>query len=69
MKILYEQIGEDSIIQVITEFYQKALSDPLIGHFFFNKNIEDITNKQIILASRLLRATHIKYQGKSLKEA
>jgi truncated hemoglobin YjbI len=66
---LYEQIGEGFIEQAITEFYQRAFSDPLIGHFFFNKDINDITNKQIIFASRLLGATHISYKGKTLKEA
>ena len=69
MSTLFEKIGYENIVSVITEFYKRAFNDPMIGHFFFNKDIEDITQKQITFASSMLGSKTITYQGKPLKEA
>ena len=68
-KSLYEQIGASTIEAVITEFYEQAFRDPLIGHFFFTHDRGELTRKQILFSSCLLGATHLTYTGKSLQEA
>ena len=68
-KSLYEQIGASTIEVVITEFYEHAFRDPLIGHFFFNHDRVELTRKQILFSSCMLGATHLTYTGKSLQEA
>ncbi len=65
---LYHQLGEDLIIQVITEFYHRAFEDRMIGHFFFNKDKDDITKKQIAFAIAMLGGPR-HYKGKSLPQA
>jgi truncated hemoglobin YjbI len=68
-KTLYEQIGDKTITQVISAFYQRAFSDPIIGHFFFNLDRPSLVHKQIVFSSCMLGATHLTYTGKSLQEA
>ena len=65
---LYQAIGKDRIVEVITEFYKRAFDDPIIGHFFFNKDCEDITRKQINFACAMLGGPE-KYTGKPLTKA
>lgn len=69
MATLYEQIGDSAIEAVITAFYERAFSDPLIGHFFFHHDRADLTAKQIVFTSLMLGAKHLTYTGKSLQEA
>jgi len=69
MQTLYEKISPDLIERAITEFYERAFSDVIIGHFFFDKDKQEIIDKQIAFASRMLGATHIRYTGKPLKIA
>jgi truncated hemoglobin YjbI len=66
---LYDQRGAGMHDEVITEFYQRAFVDPLIGHFFFHSDKAALIAKQIIFTSNLLGAKHLTYTGKSLKEA
>ncbi len=66
---LYEQIGAETIAQVIIEFYQRAFADPLIGHFFHRVNRAHIVSQQIVFSSCMLGAKEQSYQGKSLREA
>jgi truncated hemoglobin YjbI len=68
MKTLYEHIGADFITNAITEFYLRAFNDPIIGHFFFNKNRADITAKQIDFATNLLGGPKL-YKGMPLEKA
>jgi truncated hemoglobin YjbI len=69
MSSLYEQIGSEFIKRAITEFYERAFADVMIGHFFFKKDKADITAKQILFASSMLGAKDAKYTGKPLKLA
>jgi len=62
---LYERIGSDRIRQAITEFYLRAFDDGIIGHFFFGKDREEITKKQISFAERMLGGPN-PYVGKAL---
>ena len=66
---LYQKIGKDFIEQAITEFYKRAFEDPIIGHFFFQKNREELTAKQIPFAAMMLGSDEHRYQGKPLRHA
>lgn len=66
---LYEKIGKEKITKVISDFYDLAFEDVLIGHFFFGIDKEEIKAKQTQFASNLLGCNEIKYQGKPLKLA
>ncbi len=65
MATLFERIGDELIRKAITEFYRRAQNDGIIGHFFFGKDLADITAKQIVFASAMLGGPR-KYQGKPL---
>lgn len=65
---LYEAIGPETIRAAITEFYKRAFADMIIGHFFFGKDREDITAKQIDFATAMLGGPR-NYRGKPLREA
>lgn len=65
---LYQRIGEDKIKAAITEFYRRAFEDKMIGHFFFGKNREELTDKQIHFAISMLGGPK-RYQGRPLEKA
>ncbi len=51
---LFEQIGEEVVADVISRFYDQAFLDPLIGHFFFRIDKEQLITKQIEFSISLL---------------
>jgi truncated hemoglobin YjbI len=61
-------VNEELITAIIKEFYQVAESDPIIGHFFFGKDLEHITLQQTKFAIGLLGGQGA-YKGKSMDEA
>lgn len=61
-------INEELITAIVKEFYQIASSDPIIGHFFFAKDLEHITLQQTKFAIGLLGGQGA-YKGKSMDEA
>ncbi len=65
---LYDEIGSLLIEKVIREFYSRAVVDPLISHFFFEKDVEALIHKQIAFASRLLGAKVEATKPRLLKE-
>lgn len=65
---LFEQIGEPFIQQAIKAFYDRAFADPIIGHFFFGKDHNDLTKKQVDFTIALLGGEN-RYQGKNLAAA
>jgi hemoglobin len=65
---MYQRIGEETIQAVITEFYKRAFVDPIIGHFFHNKDREEITRKQIDFAVSMLGGPK-RYRGRPLELA
>ena len=56
------------IEQAITEFYKRAFSDMIIGHFFHGRSREELTAKQIDFATNMLGGPK-RYTGKPLREA
>jgi len=67
-KTLYKLIGEEFIAHAIAEFYRRAFSDPMIGHFFFDSSLEKITLAQTEFATALLGGPK-NYRGQPLKLA
>jgi truncated hemoglobin YjbI len=65
---LYDRIGEDFIRRAITEFYRRAETDGIIGHFFFGKDLPHIIAQQIDFASNMLGGPKV-YRGKPLRAA
>jgi truncated hemoglobin YjbI len=65
MASLYEQIGESRIKDVIRDFYVRAFNDPIIGHFFFGKNHDELVEKQSQFAIALLGGPR-NYSGRPL---
>ena len=66
---LFAQIGEEKLREIITEFYHRAFVDPIIAHFFFKHNHLHLIEQQFAFTASMLGATHIDYQGKSLRTA
>ncbi len=66
---VYHDIGEKLVRKCISEFYDRAFSDLIIGHFFFEKDKADLTEKQIRFASVMLGDKSSPYSGKDLGEA
>jgi hemoglobin len=50
----YSDLNEQSISKVVRFFYEKAFVDPIIQHFFFNKNHDDLVRMQTQFAVALL---------------
>lgn len=65
---LYDRIGENFIHEVITDFYERAFQDPIIGHFFRGKDRAEITLRQIDFATALLGGPK-RYNGRPLEAA
>lgn len=66
---LYQELGSQTIREVITKFYSMALTDVLIGHFFFNKDLETLIERQFEFTSRMLGDEKMVYHGKPVPEA
>lgn len=62
---LYEQIGQERLAKILTEFYVRAFTDPMIGHFFWHHDREHLTTQQIAFATNLLGGPRL-YQGRPL---
>ncbi|MCX6124147.1 MAG: hypothetical protein NTV34_05280, partial [Proteobacteria bacterium] len=51
---LYDLIGPVFIANAVAEFYRRAFQDVMIGHFFFQSDIQHLTDQQIVFATALL---------------
>jgi truncated hemoglobin YjbI len=69
MASLFERIGQEFIERAITEFYERAFDDVMIGHFFFGKDKATITRNQIDFTATFLGSNSHKYKGKPLRSA
>lgn len=66
---LYQRIGLDQIKKIVRSFYEEAFQDPMIGYFFFDKDLDDLVAKQISFVCVLLGDRTASYKGKSLSDA
>ena len=65
---LYEQIGEEKLVAIVTEFYSRAFKDMIIGHFFFGKDQAALTAHQINFARGMLGGPN-NYDSRPLRHA
>lgn len=65
---LYERLGEETLVAVLTRFYERAFADPIIGHLFFGRDREHLTRQQVDFARSLLGGP-MRYRGKPLLHA
>ena len=67
---LLEKLGGISELKsIMTEFYTRVFRDPMIGYLFQRQNIAHLIERETEWTARLLGASHLKYQGLSLREA
>lgn len=64
---LYKDIGDTMIEGIITEFYQRAFRDVIIGHFFWGKDHDALVEKQISFTKAMLGKKSSPYTGKPIK--
>ena len=65
---LYKKMDPDKIKEIITDFYNQAFADPIIGHFFFKKDQERLIKLQVMFTQNLLQGSshdHERYMKKS----
>ena len=62
---LYETIGAERVAKILRIFYERCFEDVMIGHFFFEKNHEDLLRQQTDFATGMLGGP-ISYQGRPL---
>lgn len=63
-------ISEEMINRLFIDFYSKAFTDGIIGHFFFGKDIHKIVEAQTSFTCSMLNLkASSTYRGRGLKEA
>jgi hemoglobin len=68
MSSLYEQIGGESLRSVITDFYGRMFTDPMICFLFAGKDKNTLAQKEWEYTVNLLGG-YVKYTGRSLRTA
>ena len=62
---IYQKLGEQGITAIVTQFYLRAFSDPIIGHFFFRKNHDLLLKGQLAFTIAMLGGPN-NYRGRSM---
>jgi truncated hemoglobin YjbI len=60
-----EKLGDDAIEKIVRSFYERAFFDGIIGHFFFEKDHNELVAKQTAFATSMLGGPS-EYRGKPL---
>jgi truncated hemoglobin YjbI len=62
---LYEDIGAERVEKILRTFYLRCFEDVMIGHFFFEKNHEELLKHQLTFTIGMLGGP-VSYQGRAL---
>ena len=62
---VFQKLGADKITAVITEFYTRAMHDPIIGHFFFQHDHNQLLKGQLAFSIGMLGGPKT-YRGRAL---
>ena len=62
---VFQQLGAETITAIITEFYQRAMRDPIIGHFFFGHDHAQLLAGQLAFSIAMLGGPK-NYRGRPL---
>ena len=69
MASIYEQIGgQDALITVVDDFYQRVLADPQLAGFFTGSNMSRLKGKQVEFFAAALGGPD-EYSGLSIRDA
>lgn len=60
---LYEEIGPSRLRAILQDFYLRCFDDVMIGHFFFDKNHDELLQHQLTFTAALLGGPNA-YQGR-----
>ena len=66
---LFDRIGGEALRAVLTDFYERVFSDPMIGFLFAGKNKQRLIQKEWEMTARLLGASEVAYTGRPMPEA
>ena len=64
---VYQKLGVEKITAIITEFYQRAMDDPIIGHFFFQHDHAQLLKGQLAFSLAMLGGPDT-YRGRALSQ-
>ncbi|TDP93015.1 group I truncated hemoglobin [Labedaea rhizosphaerae] len=68
MSSIYEQIGgEEALVTVVDDFYDRVLNDPQLSAFFKGTNVPRLKGMQVEFFAAALGGPH-EYQGRSMRE-
>ena len=62
---VFQRLGAEKITAIITEFYRRAMHDPIIGHFFFQHDHEQLLKGQLAFSIAMLGGPQT-YRGRTL---
>jgi truncated hemoglobin YjbI len=66
---LYEKIGRSRVQAVIERLYDRLFEDPLLSHFFFQRDKSTLIARQVEFSLRLLGDMDSLYRGKPIPVA
>lgn len=62
---LYEKIGPEKLKLILTDFYLRCFEDVMIGHFFFEKNHDELLKQQLDFTTSMLGGPNT-YGGRAI---
>ncbi len=62
---IYEKIGASRFKAILTDFYLRCFDDVMIGHFFFEKNHDELLKHQLAFTAAMLGGPN-EYEGRAL---
>ncbi len=62
---LYETIGSERLHAILSDFYQRCFDDVMIGHFFFEKNHDELLKQQLDFTTSMLGGPN-RYEGRAI---
>lgn len=66
---IYETIGgEDALVAVVDDFYDRVVADPQLAPFFAGLNMKALKGKQVEFFAEALGGPHV-YQGQPMRQA
>lgn len=66
---LFDQIGGERLRAVVADFYDRVFADVMIGYMFVGKNKAHLIEREWELTARVLGAVHVRYTGRSMRDA
>ena len=64
---VFQRLGREKITAIISEFYRRAMHDPIIGHFFFQHDHEQLLKGQLAFSIAMLGGPQT-YRGRALAQ-